>query len=226
MTKPFATEMDMARHVVAYFESMPGWTVYQEVRTHWGGKIADIVVTDGVRLWVICCKLTLPLGLLEQAIYWKKEAHMVSIAVPFKKDRDCGRAASVFLRQNGIGVFSISDGGHVDETQRPSLTRRTYSVRLKAALTDDVLHRGVEAGDKDADFFTPFKSTVEQLKQILSEHPEGLSMRKLVDDVGHHYTSDKAARCSLAKWITEGVIKGIERRGSGRNTVYVLTEGG
>jgi len=43
VSKDFESEVDMARHVVAYFAQLPGWRVYQEVRIERGGKVADIV---------------------------------------------------------------------------------------------------------------------------------------------------------------------------------------
>jgi hypothetical protein len=44
----------------------------------------------------------------------------------------------------------------------------------------------------------------------------GIGMKELVDNIETHYSSSKTARSVLAKWIQQGVVKGVRAEFEGR----------
>src|SRR3989304_1278839 len=103
------TEVDLAKPVISYLEER-GWDVYQEVLIY--GKIADIVATFDKLTWIIECKTSLSLKLLEQIYAWRGRANFLSIAIPttvgdgFVKN---------LLINNRIGVLSVNKYSEVFE---------------------------------------------------------------------------------------------------------------
>src|SRR3990167_10050555 len=94
-------ETELAKPIIAYLEER-GWNVYQEVLIRC--KVADIVATFGKLTWVIECKTSMSLKLLEQIYCWRGRANFLSIAIPttvgdgFVKN---------LLINNKIGVLTV-----------------------------------------------------------------------------------------------------------------------
>lgn len=74
-------ETELAKSIILYLEGH-GWDVYQEALIQ--GNIADIVATFGKLTWIIECKTSLSLKLLEQASAWGGKVNFISIAIPAK----------------------------------------------------------------------------------------------------------------------------------------------
>lgn len=204
---------------VAEFLRARGWGVYPEVEINRGGGAADIVATRGQVVWVIECKVSMSLELIDQVFDWMGYGHMRSVAVlqPKRRRRNAGWR---ILRQNGVGIFEVEHSYgtfQACEVVAPRFDRRAPLVQRTTGSLNE-LHKDwalpgqvSRAGGR----LTPFSLTVRQVKQYVGEHP-GCSMKEVVEGVKHHYHGDKTARHMLARWIEEGIITGIRIERAGR----------
>jgi hypothetical protein len=224
------SETDLAKPVVAYLENLK-WDVYQEVQMNWGGGIADIVATQGKIVWIIEVKKTLSLDLIAQAASWRYHAHFISVAIPVSMRRHGKgrRMAEKFLDWQGIGLIEVTapympgssysqeatvTNSAYGQPQMGRLHRKAKAEKILKVLTPE--HKTfAAAGNSAGKRWTPFQRTCSLVKKYVDENP-GISMKKLVDSVDHHYASNAGARSSLARWIEADYIKGIEMRREGR----------
>ncbi|MFH1984820.1 MAG: hypothetical protein ABIL58_23510 [Pseudomonadota bacterium] len=205
-------ETDLAATVVTWLGDQH-WDVYQEVERD--GAIADIVAAMGPLRWVVECKKTLSLCLLEQAFRWIHRAHFVSIAVPQVFAAPKGRgAARIFCNQNGIGMIAV--GPHGIKVYRPPAMSRAAAVSGWRLCEQ---HKTFSpAGTASGVRWTPFASTCCQLRNLLVDRP-GLALSEAMKGIDHHYASDATARATVSYYLRKrpGVIKGIVCRREGRN---------
>ena len=217
----FKKEADLAALVVQYLDE-EGWEVYQEVEPRRWGSTADIVAVQGHIVWVIECKLSMSMDLLGQAMEWKGYAHRVSVAVPAPKNNRHNTKRDVFIHRvcldYGIGWFEVEDNGYshgVRERVRAGFNRRLVDSRIKDSLTEK--HKTyAKAGNAERRRWTPFMHTCDQVSSLVRQRP-GITLKEIVDAVDHHYASDSGARSSLAHWIQNGKVKGVESRRDGRH---------
>ncbi len=66
-------------------------------------------------------------------------------------------------------------------------------------------------GDNGGGYFTPFNRTCRDVLAVVTREP-GITMKKLVDMVDHHYASDTTARNCLRNWIKWDKVPGVEIR--------------
>lgn len=202
MNKPIA-ESEIGAAMRTYFLDL-GWEVFEEVKHR--GYRADLVARSrGGITHVVECKTTLSWKLLEQAAYWhgRGVANMTSIAVPVGKR---GQFIADTMRLHGIGMYEC---GRVEvrELVRPRLLRR---VRSGFDLREE--HKTyLGAGSAGGGYWTPFRGTCDALTRFVARNG-GCTMREAVSGITHHYGSSATARSSLARWIREGAIKGVELR--------------
>jgi len=217
-------ETELAQVVVDWLKNQQ-WTVYQEVQLEFGGHRADVVGECGGLTWVVECKTTMSLALLEQALKWKPYANFVSVAVPRPKRRTNGQgAAQVFLRQNGIGLINVCNYklrgiGMYDVAARliePNHLNRNVAGSLRASLCDEQKDYA-QAGNSDGLYWTPFKRTCQELRRIVQATP-GIHLKAAIDGIRHHYSSDQTARACISKYVQSGkdIIPGVscERDGN------------
>lgn len=206
-----ATEVDMARNVVAYLQSEK-WECFKEVQLGWGSRRADIVAVRDPIVAVVECKLSLSLEVIEQAVGWKHHAHWCWIAVPrLKSGRRMGIALDI-LRHYGLGLIEVREGD-TTVAVRPLLNRKPMCLdRLKSALREEQ-KTWAEAGSKSG-FYTEFAATCREVLERVRTSP-GITTKALIDGLQHHYATDASARASLLKWGSRGSIKGVrvERNG-------------
>jgi hypothetical protein len=208
------SEQNLSSPVVAWLREQ-NWDVFQEVGC--GGKVADIVVTQGPLLGVVEVKTTLGLSVLEQCYHWRRYANLVWAATPWHKTRNwfAGRVAADY----GIGLISVREwtlreerAFSVDENTKPDLRRRVDS-RLRDSLRPE--HASGDYADAGAigaaGRYTPFAATCSELRRIVAARP-GVMLRDAVAEMRHHYHSAATARSSLAHWIRSGSVKGVELR--------------
>ncbi len=212
--KMFDSELELAREVVSWLLA-DDWEVYQEVQIHTHGKVADIVAVRHGIVWIIEAKLSASLSLMEQAIYWLHEAHYVSVAIPQGRTN---KVFSDYLRWKGIGILSVGIRTVIQITD-PRLLRRPTHKRILKRLTEQ--HKTfAAAGNADGKRWTPFQQTSRNVQRRVSEEP-GITLKKLIDGLEHHYATASSARSSLSKWIQGGVIEGVELRiESGKCRLY------
>lgn len=223
----FVTEAEMAGRVVAWLSNQH-WEVYQEVQVSDGGPIADIVATQGPRLIVVETKLGLGLKVIQQAVRWNMDAHMVYVAVPILGYKPESRFAVEVARKFGIGVLEVSsldgDGWGVRETSRPTLNRRAWVERIRKVLRDQ--HKTfAAAGNPNGRRWTPFQSTCAEVANYANKHP-GATLKEVVDNIKTHYGTPATARVCLAKWAELGKVPGVRLEKLGRAwRVYPTSNG-
>jgi len=211
------TEAELAKPLIPWLEAQH-WTVYQEVQCSMYGAVADIVALQGNLSWVIEVKRSLTFALIEQATQWHGRARFVSVAVPSPKTRAKGRRiAENLLEQMGIGLILIGDENWREPNQviGPALRRRLYEGLAIAKFCTEQHKTWAEAGTAGSDHWTPFQQTARDVCRYVGEHP-GCSLKELVDGIDHHYNRDATARSCLARWLREGVIKGVRVEQAGR----------
>lgn len=207
-------EVEVAKPVVDWLTAQ-GWDVYQEVDPKTASGIADIVAVSGGLTWIIECKTSMSLALLEQAMRWKPYGNYVSVATPWPKRGGGGRrAAESFLRHHGIGKLSVKRGDAHSQIP-PHLNRRIIPT-VRDSLNDHQKTYAM-AGNADGRRWTPFQQTCVELLRVVKAEP-GLSMKEVMGRVKHHYCSDSTARSTIARYLTtgHGIIKGVEARKEGR----------
>lgn len=222
------SENDLARLVQSELEA-DGWTVYEEVQVHRGGAIADLVAERNGFLKVIETKMSLSLSVIEQAYQWQGYANAVFIAFPrfrplnkpFYTDPKGQRIATLMCKHFGIGVLKIAETEHgffengiEFKTLSPAGFNRKPIRLLRDSLHTDLLAKG-NAGVKGGGYWTPFRSTCDKLRTVVTADP-GISMREAVASIDHHYQKDGTAVACLSKYLRDGVLEGIHTEYQGR----------
>lgn len=198
-------EEDIGRIIIPWLESQE-WEVFQEVRIgSFTDRRADIVCRRGSVIYVLELKKSFSLSLLEQAEYWTRYAHYVSVVVPRSKKRESRFSETVSARF-GIGLIRVNQD-FVYESVRPEFRRRAFSGYWRT-LGDQYKDSG-NAGNSTQEYFTPFRNTVSNIKSFLRNHPNA-TLQQIVDNSSHHYSTPSTAKACIAKWIKTGVIKEIE----------------
>jgi len=209
--KRLPKEEKLAARVVSWLKAQH-WDVYQEVQKVRYGPVADIVGSMGDLRWVVECKTTLSLALLEQALMWERQAHFISIAIPHSRSASRGRAAARrFCDQNGIGMLAVSSCD-IKVYTRPAMRRYAESWQLHEAQKTYA-----PAGTASGRHWTPFAETCDQLRALLRINP-GLPLSDALAKIQHHYASESTARATISHYLRKrhGVVKGIVCRREGR----------
>lgn len=195
MEKKKPTEQDLAAHVVAMLHHM-GWEVFQEVEGCGGGR-ADIVARNGKIIWVIECKMSFGLAVIEQA--WNhvryQTGHYVSVAVPGKS---VGWFAEDICLKFGIGIIGVNmNGGTPLERLRPKFHRKS---KCKARLCEEQ-KTWCKAGSAAGGHYTSFKGTCRNLVNLVRQSPEGVAFAEAIKTIDHHYSSFGTAKSCLRGFI-------------------------
>jgi len=200
-------ETDLAEKVVKWLVDQ-GWDVYQEVTTGYGGKRADIVGLQGGLSWIIECKTSLSLSLLEQGWRWIHTANYVSIAIPTVRKRMPGRVVAERIAAHfGIGIIHVGRNvADIKQGPPPVLHRRTHFDISNSCVPEQKTWGA--AGNAKAEYWTPFRSTVRGLTRYVTDHP-GCTVKEAIEGIQHHYRHDTTARACILKWLRAGVIRGI-----------------
>lgn len=207
------SEAELAAKVSKWLGSC-GWDVYPEVTV--SGGIADIVAVIGKprRGWVIECKTSLSFDVLSQALRWRKyHAHYVSVAIPATaRSRN---VASPYARhcmlRDGIGLILVDMREYGDvNIVVPSPLNRRPATPITERVHEGHKQMGV-AGTNISARWTPFKQTSLELQRFVERNP-GCPLKQAIESINHHYTSAQSAKASLAHWIFEGKVPGVEIR--------------
>jgi hypothetical protein len=209
------SEQSVAAVVVAYLEAM-GADVYQEVTCATG--VADIVARVGAELWIVEVKTQASISVLVQAMDRRRSAHRVFVAVPVS------RTLPEFVQlaeEIGIGVLEVTTGDpearHAYNQPRvvTKVSSRRWNARpcaLAAKLRPEHKTHAKAGAVGSGGRWTPFRDTCEQLARAVAREP-GVTVKDAIESIAHHYSSNAGARGSLVKWIDEGKVAGVERRG-------------
>ncbi len=200
------TEKDLASKVVEWLQDQH-WDVYQEVQfSSWGGRIADIIAVRGKIVWIIECKVSMSLKVLEQASLWQVPMRSIAILSSIDSmDRHFAyRVAKDYL---GLGIISVKyliqtgtfDRWVIDEEVGPKILREHYPFSQKYILPKlrEEHKTFLQAGSKGGGFYTPYKSTMINIRSFINDHP-GCTTKEIMDAVGKgHYCSEVSARSGI-----------------------------
>ncbi len=192
-------ETEIAKPIISYLESM-GWDVYQEVMID--DKIADIVATCGKLTWIIECKTSLSLKLLEQAYAWRGMANFISIVIPRKSHIYNNSFVNHILKQAGIGVLTV-EYKDVRLNISPTFNRKTINI-IKYLKPEQKTWS--QAGSKGGGYYTPFQETKRSIELTIKRHPEGILFKEFLKNINHHYNTEATAKQCIKHWIDRNII--------------------
>lgn len=217
----WTSEEHFAAAVVAHLEA-DQWEVYQEVGNGGGSNRADIVAQRGSLIMVVECKLTASLVLLDQALEWQDNAHLVTVAYPTKsRSRSFDRAC----RDWGIGQIGVDSDGGVYYPRRGRLNRYPRDIHRLRRLLVPERKTFAKAGNARGQSFTPYAETCRCVLEVVKQSP-GISMKELMEKIKghHHYANDQSARSSLLKWGLKGSIRGVKVVREGKRIQFYPSE--
>lgn len=195
------------------------WDVYQEVQMHTYGPVADIVAIQGNIVWIVECKNSMSLAVMEQAYRWRSYANFISIAVPQRKNSRGSFLTEQILRKFGIGYLmrhKETNYHHDDITEmiEPTLNRKAMTKDIMNILTEK--HKTFAlAGNSEGKRWTPFQQTCSNILREVTKCP-GITLKELISKITTHYGSTATARICIAKWADEGAINGVCVKRNGR----------
>jgi hypothetical protein len=197
------TEQELAAHIVAYLRDLD-FEVYQEVSIN-VGPVLDICAKRGPMLWAIECKTKLNQDVCEQAVYWTRRAHLVSVAT--------AQASKAFvlkdyLYMHGIGRIVVHDYGEHIPIRVEEVTRAAFRRRVEGIELHEAQKTYAKAGTNRGGYYSPFKATCDALREFLKHQPNP-TVRDAARAISHHYTSSSAAAGSLYTWAKAGRIPGV-----------------
>jgi len=197
-------ETELATAVMEWLEEQ-WWDCYPEAQFRSYGGRADIAAVRDGRLWIVECKCSLSMALLNQAHDWTGAAHYVSVAAPSKKRRgQYGGVVDFFLREKGMGHIKITEGWDGTlapyEILPPRLHRYAHhrAKELIGLLHPDM--KRYKPGNANSDFSSPFNRTMRAVVDYIKWHP-GCTQKDIVDNVPHHYGCSATARSCIPKWL-------------------------
>jgi hypothetical protein len=200
------------------------WDVFPEVRPGLAWPRADIVARQAGRIWVVECKGTLSLRLLQQAEPWRPWAHWVSVAVPHQRRGRSGSRpiALQILAWLGIGLIEVRDD-RAGQEMPPRLNRMLAGRLLLDALNEG--HQRMGVAGSASQFWSPYRQTCQGLLAYVRQHPR-CTIRDAVAGIEHHYGRDTTARSCLLHWADSGAIPGVRVEREGGRLYLVTREGG
>jgi len=190
-------EQVLAEKVIDYLHTN-NWEVYQEVYV---GRVADIVAVKHNLSWIIECKTSASLKVIEQAYAWNGYANYISVATP-----STNYFFNKVLLQYGIGSICM-DSFDVYIINKAKFERRLFKKDIKKYLCEEQ-KTYAKAGNNERKVFTPFIKTKIKIQEYIRNN-NGCTLKQLVEEIEHHYSSDQTAKQNIVKFILDGVIDGI-----------------
>jgi hypothetical protein len=194
-------ESDLYQPVKRFLEDA-GYEVYAEVEPklsgNWNAR-ADVIGYNKPAVCIVEMKTSLSVELIEQAYKWLPHAHYIYVAVPWRKKK-VPTFILKLLNNFGIGVLEVNSYGRAVTTQRAKFNRPRHKHDWSRILLPQ--HQTwVEGGNAGGGYVTPYKLTIERVKQYLSRNPHRwFSMQEILDHCETHYSNPKN---SLSKALRE-----------------------
>jgi len=209
-------ETELAKYFIDYFSC---YDLYFEVDY---GRCVDIVAINDKISIAVEVKTSFNFKVLEQATDNCKRFNYAYIAVPeFKDDwfqkrlcKDYG-IGLLLLKSNKESCFdketekiTYSNVSRVEEVVAAKLNRHASRNKLIPYLHE--FSKTSIAGSKSGDGgkITAFGITVDNLERYVERY-KGCTIKEAVENISHHYSTNKAACASIYSWIRTGVIKGV-----------------
>ena len=214
--KYFENEKALALPVIQHFNDN-GFEVWQEAQLS-SHAIHDIVAVKDGLISIIECKLSLTLSVMSQAHFSNGSCNIKYIAVP-APDKTRRRRKMSYLDRGfplevcnrfGIGVLYVhprpdwadnKTHHHISVEVVPNMVASDangplYTRIMKKLLT--IPKEFCEAGGKGGGYFTPYKATIKNVRDIIEKFP-GIHLSTIISELKgkHHYAHDRSARSSL-----------------------------
>lgn len=208
-------ETEVAGPVVEWLKKRR-FLVYQEVPIRGSSGTADIVAIRGPLVAVVETKVTMSLALLGQARRWLGQFHTISVAVPWHVQGHAKDGAIMVCNAAGVGLIYVSRQGRVEEIVSPDFHKRADVRNVLRSVRPEHADGSIPAGSAGGSAWTDWKITVRDLGEVVQRRP-GIRLREAVGLIKHHYSSDAAARRSLAKHALFGRVPGVRAEESGKD---------
>lgn len=222
-------EIELGKLAVEYLSGW-GWDVYQEVSFY--DRVFDIVAVKGAETYIVECKTTRGLAVLEQAESAYKYANRVSVCLPSQKYNRTGYYFESLLRRFGIGMLVAETRWDKEAmAQLPRTKELTWHVKesipprfhrfdkIHAKAVRDVICDGhkrcATAGSHRGGHWSPWRETMRLCVEYVKGHP-GATTREIVEAVDHHYASDSSAKNAIPAWLESSSIDGVRCELDGR----------
>jgi hypothetical protein len=198
------SEVELAQPIIKWLIDQ-NWNVYQEVEFRGRGGVADIVAERHGILWIIECKTSYTMQVLQQASRWP--VHYRSVAIPKAMNRDNRdyRVAQFYYEVGVIDVDLWAYDSRVYESVPPKLfirhnTRYKEIKKYLASLTE--LHKTyAQAGARSGNHLTAYKQTMLEIKKFIGDNP-GCTINELHGGLGNmHYYSKDSFRGNVIKCL-------------------------
>lgn len=179
-------------------------TIYQEVKAS-SRRLIDIVMKkDGV-ITTIETKLLLNLKVIEQAYINKDFSNCSYVAVP-EKSWNSSKTSMMrtLLSSLNIGLITVDDFQHVKIVISP-----TPILPKKKLMLYDEQKSYSSAGSSGCPIFTPFKKTVENIKEYITKNGSS-NVYTIMTSIEHHYKTNQSAISSIRRYARKGILKGIK----------------
>lgn len=205
-TKHFS-EIELASAVVDWLEAR-GYDVFQEVELRAQGPRADIVARRGPELTIVEVKVTASLALLYQAMERRRLAHRIYVAVP-----RAVRAMIDVYEELGIGVLVVRSydpcyGTDVSSVEEVAPSRRWNSRPLKLASRLREEHKTSAPAGSRGGHWSRWRDTCARITRLAASIP-GIALKEALQQVSHHYASDRIAVTAMADHISAGRVPGL-----------------
>lgn len=199
------SEKELAIPVIEWLQEQH-WDVYQEVAI---GKVntpvADIIAVQNNYVWAIEVKKSFTWRVLEQASRWR--THYRSIAILESKNEYARfqryKMANEYYK---LGIITIDEYYRVEQCMSPPLMREyhRFAKNIMKNLHEEQKNGAfAQAGSDNGGYFTPYRHTMMQIKEYISENP-GCTLREIMNNVGKgHYANMKSAKSNIRTSLKE-----------------------
>lgn len=202
-------EAKLALIIRDYFNNK-GYTTYGEV-IHKSSR-CDLIAKKDEEIIAVEVKMTFSFKLLQQAEYWLDKSNYVYIVVPSVFRRKKRNFAIKVAKKFGIGVFEINKSGKIKLICDAKLNKIKYNITLYKEQQQTI------SSNSCNNYVTPFKLTVKKLNEFMEDKNKYV-FKDLINEINHHYKSDKSAISALSKLIKDNVIDGYYFTKNGRTLI-------
>jgi len=196
-------ETELAKYFIEYLSD---YDLYFEIP----GLDVDIVAKHGNILMAFEVKTSLNFKVIEQAARNCHWFHYSYVCVPYNKRFGFARH---ICRDYGIGILGIRTGGGIGwgsifEIEKAVLHRSAHKTidYVLSKLTAYSKRSIPGASGSDGTRITTFKLTIEAVINYVKRHPDP-TIKEVLENINHHYSSLSSAKSSLYQWVRQGVIK-------------------
>ena len=190
------SEQELAQRFINYFGE---YEIYPEVPAI--GIIDFVAVLGNIRT-AVEVKTTFNWKVFEQAHKNRNYAHFSYIAVPHNKD---SYFRERLCKDYGIGLLYYNENYRyaefgIREVVKPKLQRKIVKVKL-----EDYMKESVAGSQRDR--ITAFGNTVNSIADYLRRVGKPVTIKRVLEDVNHHYSTNTSAKQCIVNMCATGVIK-------------------